>query len=239
MLVKLERHRILVAADTRGGRSSLGQEGYTDDWCKIHSLGHTVFAIAGMVGHSHVQSGRQLLDWDALLDAKTAYRTSGDNTDALANQWGKLSAAHIAAYARSNPNDASREFAGLSGSIVYGGFFLNWVFGSPILKVDYVSVEGGGILSRETTLLRVAFEQSTNSVTQELVKGETQRAKKAAHLWKLSSHAYPPTEISWRHMQFLIEETSRFDHTVSPTSDIMEILDSGKVSWLMNTACGK
>lgn len=76
-----------------------------------------------------------------------------------------------------------------------------------------------------------------NSVTTELIEDKTPRAKAAAQHWKRESSKYAPSEIPWRHLQFLVEQTSIFDHTVSPNADILEISKSGKVTWLVKNAC--
>lgn len=239
IIVRLEKDRILVATDNRAGmtsRSAFGSSSSTvDNACKIHLFGGTAVAVAGTISNSESRSHQ---GWDAFSDAQMAYQLKGENTAEFAKTWDKLSADHVAAYALSNPNFVN-DFGIKSGAtIMYGAYFLRWIFGSPVVLLEWVAPEANRIQTYEYVVPpALGAEMSTNAKTEELIKGETPRAQAVARKWKLLSRQYPQSDVSWRHLEFLIRETSKLDTDVSPSADVLEITTSDKFIWLHKSAC--
>jgi hypothetical protein len=183
LVFKLEGNRILLAADNRQGTAASGaRKQYTDNTCKIRSIGHTVLAISGKVAHYHCPTASAVvLDWDAFSDAQTAYNAVGDNPEKLADKWGIVSSDHIAAYAGRDPNEVFNELSGSPTGIMYGGILLGWIFGSPVIVLEYLAMEKGRIVAnRYDKLPPSGTDHSTNKITQELIVGNSLRAKDAA-----------------------------------------------------------
>jgi hypothetical protein len=232
--VKLEKRRILVAADNREGLAVGTSSNLSDSQCKIRSFDGTVVAFSGVVSYWDSSSK---LGWNAFSDAQEAYQSHGESAPGFARTWIKLLDGHVGAFARSDPNFIHD--LGLSpGDIVCGGYFLRWVFGSPVVLLEWVIPEANLIRVNEYGKLpEMGTEESTNKTTQELIEGQTPRAKAVALKWKSLSQRYPKSEVSWRHLEFLIRETSKLDPTVSPTSDVVEITSSNKLIWRSKIVC--
>lgn len=239
LIVRIEKNRILIAADNRQGGSIFGRNVTTDDACKIRVLGNSTFAIGGDVGHEHRENGRRIVDWDSLADALAAFRSSGGNPGRFADEWGKLVASQVARYAQAHPNTIYSELHEMHGGIIAGGMFAYWTFGTPTVRFESIWLRQGEIVSGNAPLTRLDTDQSTNAVTEELIQRKSPRAKEAAREWNLLSRKYPADQASWRQIQFLIDKTSKFDKSVSQTSDVIEMRSNGKVLWLSRSACGR
>jgi len=81
-------------------------------------------------------------------------------------------------------------------------------------------------------------EFSTNNNTQELIDGKTPAAQKASAEWVKYARKLTPAKRAWKHLQFLIEETSKIDKTVSPESNILKIPERGTSKWILTSGCG-
>jgi hypothetical protein len=179
-----------------------------------------------------------VVDWDAMQVAQAAYESSGGETLQFAKDWGNRMAAHIASYSNRYPAGCIREFlSNAPDQAVDGGYFLRWEFGSPVLQGDWIAIKNHQIMAYSVGVPHIPAKQSTNRVTTELIEGKTLRAKAAAQRWNVLKSQYPASELSWRRLQFLVEETSSLDPGVSRAADILEISGSGKVTWLVRNAC--
>jgi hypothetical protein len=185
--------------------------------------------LAGTVTHAR--------DWDALTDVASAFRVKGSYPETFAETWAKVFQEHVVAYKKSNPNF----FGDLNlspGNGVCGAIFFGWVFGTPQIVNENISADQGGVKRESTTQLPpIGKEESLNPITQELIKSSSDRAKATAQRWRTESRHYPKGELDWRHMEFLIRETSKLDPTVSPTSDVLEITASNHLIWHRRVAC--
>lgn len=178
-------------------------------------------------------------DWNAEADARTAFKLSNGNLSRFADQWGQSTTKYVQHFIQSDPKDAATGLFPDRAGILTGGLFGFWTFGTANIKSEYV-VLMGGVPQWGHEDVPLNTEVSPNLVTKELIDGKTDRAKEAEREWilRVRTRHYQSQDISWRHLQFLIEMTSKYDPGVSPTSDVIEITSAGKVGWLHKSACG-
>lgn len=241
LIIKAEKDRIILAADNRQLAGRVEQSlNFSDTACKIRTSIGAVYALSGQPGHMHSDGRHMYTDWDGYADIKTALELSNGNLAQFADEWGQIERSRIDRFIQNDPKAAAISlFPGPDG-ILTGGLFGFWIFGSANIRAEYVQLLGGKPQWGHQVLSPDEEVTIDNPVTRELIFGQTPRAREAASAWnaRIRSRHYPPQEISWRHMQFLIEMTSKYDPNVSPTSDVVEITSAGRVNWLHTSACG-
>jgi hypothetical protein len=238
VIVKLENGRVLVAADERVQLRSTEAHQVTneDKSCKIHQIGASTFSEIGNAEYYQMKNGVKVTHWNAQVDLREAFQGVGDDVPTLAHAWGVTTRNHIANRLGMDgirPGDIAQGPRGL----VAGGVFVGWRGRLPVVKVSRLFVAGNELVEREDDL-RIDLSMGSNNLhTEELTDGKTERAVAAAKRWKVESLRYPESERSWRYLGFLVRETSKIDETVSPKSDIIELLPTGQLVWLQRSAC--
>lgn len=246
IVVKFEKTRVLIAADTRADTSgphlAEAKHQIADDRCKVLSLGRTGASMIGLVDYHQAEPSDTIADWNAMSDAKLAYSAIGDDTQKIATEWAQRSVLHYQEFYREVPSRVSALASGNAQHVLDAAIFVSWKNQAPLFIVEVVTLDATRLLpisSAELTPPITDAERSLNSFTQELIDGETDRAKDVAKRWDMETKKFPPSELAWRHLEFLIEETSKIDPTVSPSSDILEIPIDGKPSWITKSACNE
>jgi hypothetical protein len=231
IIFKIDANKILIAADTRSGA--------VNGICKIRKFGHTLGAFSGNAAHYHGPTAFKMSrDWDVLADAEDAFNRVGDDPSELGDKWAEISAHHIASYAdQVGPNSAIRELTSPPDNLACEGVFFSWVSSDPRFVFEGLTMTATGVKKIKSEDLPRGIERSLNNTSQELIDGRSERAKDAIRRWTSDSSKFPKNELAWRHLQFIIQETSRYDKTVSPQSEILELLPSGKAIWLSHSAC--
>ena len=239
IIFKVDATAIYVVADNRAGLSIDGKPSQVSDRsCKIISLGQTTVAVAGEVSRFQNLSVRPELAQDAFSDVRTAFAAVGDDDlDRLAEKWSGLSAKHTSEYYNSHPDLWIRDLEPVSEKNLATGVFLGWRQHQPEVKLTDVRWQNHEFEAVNLVFSHPLEEHSLNPLTQELIDGNTSRAKDTARRWQTISRQYSPTEQVWRHMMFLVSETSKIDPTVSPSSDVRRVMKSGKMDWLHNSVC--
>jgi hypothetical protein len=240
VVVKIDGKSIFIAADNRQGLSTNGDSPqFSDNACKILLLGHSVVAAMGEVTHSHDDAEGSKLLVDALADARAAAAAASvgsDDTTALAVQWGKLSVKHVADFYNSHL-DSAMKLRGVARTGLNAAIFVGWNNHVPIVRTDFVFLDNGNFEAADTSFPMLVDDNSLNATTQELIAGTTDRAKQSMQRWRVVAQKYPASERVWRHLMFLISETAKIDNTVSQSSDVLQVSDSGKIIWLHRSIC--
>lgn len=246
IIFRRDGSNILVAADTRGSVAT----GYViagvphfrydinDRNCKIVPLPGTVFAVTGAIDY-HKGPVDALDNWDALDDAKAASKKYGYNLNMLADDWALRSVYHYRAFYKVDPQRVADIAKGHSHILELGQFFY-WKYGIPKVLVKIIEFDPdqpSPVFSEERVVMITDQELSTNNYTQELIERKTPLAQKASTEWVEHSKKLPPGKLAWKHLQFLIEATSKMDKSVSPESDILRIPERGTPSWISTSGC--
>lgn len=248
LIFRLYDSRILVAADTRaetatgnviGGVAQLNSD-TNDRMCKILLLNHIGFAVTGAIDYRKAKDALDSLEnWNALDDAKTASNAHPDNLKVIAEDWARHSVMHYQAFYDVAPQRVAK-IAESSSHVFEVGLFFGWQNDAAQLIVEIIQFDPNQsiqVSSSEKTMVITENELSTNNHTQELVEGTSPMAKGSALMWAERSKKLDSDKLAWKHLQFLIEETSTMDKSVSRESDILEIPVKGEPDWIVTSGC--
>jgi len=246
IIFRRDGSNILVAADTRGSLATgdviagVARFRYdvSDRTCKIVPLKTAVFAVTGAIDY---RKGRldTLDDWNALDDAMVASKNDGNNLNLVANDWALRSVTHYQAFLKADPQRVADIVKDHSHILELGQFFY-WQDGTPKVLVKIIEFDPGQaspVFSEERVVTITDKELSTNNNTQELIDGKTFAAKKVSAEWAKYARKLAPVKLPSKHLQFLIEATSKIDKSVSPESDILQIPEKGTPNWISTSGC--
>jgi hypothetical protein len=239
---------ILVAADTRGSLATGDviaglaqfQNDVNDRTCKIVPLTNAAFAVTGAIDY-HRGKLDDLDDWNSFDDAKVAAKKYGDNLNMVAADWALHSVSHYQAFYIADPQRVADIVKGHSHILELGQFFY-WQDGTPKVLVKIIEFDPdqpSPIFSEERVVTITDKELSTNDKTQELIDGKTAAARKVSAEWAKYASKLAPGKSARKHLQFLIEATSKMDKSVSSESDILKIPEKGTPNWISTSGCKK
>jgi hypothetical protein len=240
VVAKLGLRRIILEADTRGGLVAPGvPDSHHDDVCKIIPLGRSALAVSG--NESYKSGINDLVpDWDALSDAKSAYAMHGNVLHELAQEWARRSAAFYTWFYLIAPQRV-KELASVNPQhVLIDAFVVGWQGQVPIVYWELVCLDQNSappIQISEVVLPLRETPYTTNRVTRELLEGDSQRTTDAAAQWKKMSLGVPATELDWRWMEFVIKSTNRYDGSVAPDVNVIQIPFGGRAEWIQNLTC--
>jgi hypothetical protein len=124
--------------------------------------------------------------------------------------------------------------------VLVTAFFVGWEATVPLLiwqKVYLDETEAHGVAIREQVLPLRELPYTSNAVTQDIIEGNSPSAVSMRNQWKASSLLVPDRELDWRQMEFFVFATSKYDPTVSPIANVLEIRVGSKANWLHNPSC--
>jgi hypothetical protein len=230
IVFRRDHNRILVAADKRIQHVlPSGEQVVTDDKDKLLVLGRVVFAARGVAGYDGdgISSG-----WDNFHDAQNAFALYGSDTTQVADRWASKAIAHYSEWYAMRPDIVTKIAVDASGVLVTGVFFA-WKNGIPEAVIRYIKFDSKAadhVFSTSEVKILDETESSLNGVTQNLIEHSYELMKKR---WDAEKRTIKGKQLAWRHLRFLVEETSRIDNGVSHESDVLEIPLKGKPKWIM------
>jgi hypothetical protein len=239
LVAKVEKDRIILAADTRrslkrGGQSSVPM----DDFCKIVTLGKVGLAVTGTIDY-HKENPNDLPDWNALNDFRTSYHLHPENLVAIANDWGERAKQHYTAFYARNSRRV-RELAG-ADTVLILGFFVGWDDkGRPALiseRVNLYETSLPPIVATGVPVYENELPYATNKFTDALIEGDPELVRATAKRWAMRAGQFPKSQRDWRWVAFLIQSTNAYDKEVGKDVGVLEIRISGS-HWLHCAACG-
>lgn len=247
LVVKVEKDRIIFAADTRPTLFTEPSDHphSLPDVCKISAWSKVGFAATGRGTKFHQISGPPVGDWSADEDAKSSYMSHPDNLFEMAEDWKARTIQHyttlysvarqtVEELARSNPLN-----------VLVIGLFAGWDDkGRPALIAETISLDraqlpsliGGPIIGAAKVLSERETPYTTNDDTYKLMDGDSELGKATARKWAEIAQQFPKSQRDWRWLAFLIKSTSALDDTVGRKADVLEIRASS-TQWLHRAAC--
>jgi hypothetical protein len=244
VVASLGRQRIILEADTRADRLGPGFSGnvphFRDDSCKIIPLGPTAVAVSGYRDYKRNVKTDPVSDWDALLDAKAAYAEQGYNLHEMAKDWARRSAGHFDSFYAAAPQRVRQLASGNPDHVLVDAFVVGWQGRIPLLYWEKVYLDervSSPIQMSEQLLPYRELPYTMNSVTQELIEGNSQRMRDAAAKWKEWSLTIPTNEHDWRWVEFLIKSTGSYEESVGQKVNVIQIPAGGQAEWLQNLTC--
>jgi hypothetical protein len=245
VVANLGLKRIILAADTRGGRLELGDSPFShnfhDDVCKIIPLGHTAVAVSGNQIYKRNVVTDPVPDWNALTDAEAAHAAYGDDLHEMAKDWARRSAAQYAVFYAVAPLRV-KELASVNReNVLIDAFVVGWQGQVPTLYWEKVYLDENlpaHIYTSEQLLPYRELPYTTNGTTQALFEGDSSRVEETAAQWRLTATRISAKELDWRWVEFLIRLTGSYDEGVGHDVNVIQIPVGGHAEWLQNCTCG-
>jgi len=237
IVVKLNEQRILIAADTLGIDSAGAVH---EDQCKLVSFGKAAFAAASISSFSSTLGSRS--NWDAKSEAQSAYAGHNDDLEATADDWRSGAERYFGGLMISDRLRARSLVDSDPDHVLVAGVFVGWdIQRAAELIIDLVRFEEpylAGVQHLREVLRSRDLPYTTNTVTQELIEGDSTRAKAVREEWQIKSKEFPTSAQDWRWLEFLIVKTSERSE-VGKSVDILELNRDGHSEWLQNLTCQK
>jgi hypothetical protein len=218
-----------------------------DDMCKLTILGEKfAFAETGKEGYRRDIPDDPLPEWNGKSEARKAYRADvrADLHD-VALKWAIQIANNFQRFYAANPARVRAMAASQRGTLLEGFFVGTDKSHSLRLYVARIALDDT-LRLREGAQVPIGYAvnslaprseaYSTDAITEELLDGKTERAKKAAKAWEHNAHRFPTREREVRRLEFLIEQTGKYNSEVhGPINALQVTRDSA--TWIQNDTC--
>lgn len=239
VVVRVAENHITIAADDLATRMYTPNRGpYAA--CKIVPLGRSAFAVAGNIDYKRSSLGDSLADWDARADAREAFVHHAGDLHAVAEEWASHAAAHYSSFLAAQPVRARELAATNRQHVLVLGTFAGWDEHREAIVIFewvYLNEAVGAIETRNFILPSRSLPYTTNATTQELIEGNSFRSTRVLLNWQLAAENFPSPERGWRWLEFLIQTTSDYDHTVGREVNVLDLTPNENANWLQNHSC--
>ncbi len=240
VIVHVNDRHITIAADDLATRMFASNAGpYAA--CKIVPLGRAAFAVAGNIDYKRKDASDSMGDWDARADARTAFLHHIGDLGATAAEWASRAAAHYSVFLGAQPARVHELAAANRRHVLVLGTFAGWERNNEavvIFEWVYLDVSAGpAIKTRRFVLPSRTLPYTTNATTQDLIEGNSVRSTQVLTDWQLASETFPSPERRWRWLEFLIQTTSDYDHSVGREVNVLDLTPHENANWLQNHSC--
>jgi hypothetical protein len=240
IVAKVDATRILFAADTHGDKLDPGAQAGNENECKIVPLEHAAFAVTGNMDYIRHQFDDTVASWDSRDDAREAFIAHNGDLLATIGDWSNRAKRHYSSFYRSNPMRVAQLAKINSENILLVGIFAGFQAGQATLIMQVIYFDEGQlapILDKRIVLGPRELPYTSNAVTQDLIEGHSDRMRVADGGWrnKLLSIAAPEREM--RRLEFLIQETAKYDRAVGTHVNVLEVFPDKNPHWLQNVTC--
>jgi len=246
IIVDFTQERIVLVADSRAIRDTPAK--VFDDDCKLDVLGgEFVFAAMGDIVYLPDSPTDPVPEWHARDDAVRAYRVAPSHSlYAVAQDWMEEEIVHFKTHYLTNPTAVERIAARQNGGLVLGIFAGKNEEGNLAVYEVTIHLDNQprfiptmpsvAPILHEMWMVKPQTVSSQNALTQELIDGQTERAKESAEEWMREARKIPKAEQDVRRLEFLVRETGHFDSSVGGPTNAVSISGKG-VSWLHKRTC--
>lgn len=242
IVVQLDSNRILFAADTHGDKLDPGSKSSNETECKIVSLGNAAFAVTGNMDYVRNNLSDPVASWDSRSDASEAYSTKGKDLAAAVREWASRARNHYSTFYLTAPSRVKQLAGANAENILLRGMFAGFQGGKAILIIDDVYLDEHQLLQpvfdKQIVLSARELPYSSNAVTQELIEGHSDRKAIADMVWFEKSKSISLSDRPLRRIEFLIQETAKYDQAVGTRVNILEIVPQERPArWLQSLTC--
>ena len=240
VVVHVNEKHITIAADDLATRMYAINPGpYAA--CKIIPLGKAAFAVAGNIDYKHNDPADTVIDWDARADARVAFVRHVTDLQGTAEDWARRAARHYSSFLAAQPARVRELAAANPQHVLVLGTFAGWnprKDASVIFEWVYLDLDASPTIKiRSFVLPSRTLPYTTNATTQALIEGNSERNTQLLATWDLASVNYPSPQRDWRWLEFLIQSTSDYDHTVGREVNVLDLTPNENASWLQNFSC--
>jgi hypothetical protein len=242
VVVHVDDKHITIAADDLATRMFTSNSGpYAA--CKIVPLGQAAFAVAGNIDYKKNDPSDTLEDWDARADARTAFLHHVGDLRATAAEWATRAAVHYSLFLLAQPARVRELAAANRQHVLVLETFAGWDRrNEAVVMFEWIYLDlssTSAIKSRSFVLPARTLPYTTNATTQDLIEGNSVRSTQVLTDWQLASETFPSPERGWRWLEFLIQSTSDYDHTVGREVNVLDLTPHENANWLQNCSCRK
>lgn len=240
--VQLETGRILIAADTHAEHDQPNSRSEDDLNCKIAPLGRFAFAQSGNIDYVPTAPQDTLPAWKSQSDVEAASSDYPNDLIAIADDWAARVKSHYTSFYFAAP----QRLQGVAGknpkNVLLVGLFIGFKDGTPTIvgETIYLNVMNLEPVGAARVIVGVReLPYSTNSITEELLSGESERAKTAQDDWTKRSKEIAPKDQDFRKLEFFIQRTAEFDPTVGKKVDVLALTPDKPPLWVQDFTCPK
>lgn len=238
VIIDKQPNQVVIVADSLGTHNRPDEPDTPECVCKLIKLGgNSVFAAVGSSGYAPTQDD-PIPKWNPYSEAQ---RTFADNPDGdirmNADRWGAATNRFFSLFYNFN-RERVRGFAGPDGVLVVGVFVGKTKAGDLTVYLVFVEIhEDAAFAPIKTIAGSPKYDlQALNVVTQELLDNKTPRAKRGSVEWHKRTKSIPTSEQRLRWLEFLIQETSKYDKHVGFSTSAIAVSKTS-VKWLHKCTC--
>jgi hypothetical protein len=207
--------------------------------CKITVMSDGAFAINGILDVLNVNDNT--IAWDGTTLGKKEYLKHLGNIYDAATEWAEVSAKFWTPYFTNQVKDGEaymKRHSIVVADYDVAGFFHN----HPRVMIGSVQVDPAKVRPLQpkpvvSILDPQAEPYSSNTNTEELIAGKTDRAKAVVADWLPKLNTIKESDRNWRTLEYLIQQTAKFDPGVNGRVNVLEITANQKPHWLQNLTC--
>ncbi|HET9402304.1 MAG TPA: hypothetical protein VFO34_15275 [Candidatus Acidoferrales bacterium] len=249
IVIDYKPDRVFLLADSRAVDTDQDGSSRIRDKCKIAVLSDRfAFAETGREGYTPNSPIDPVQKWNGIEEALSAYRQhlNADIRD-IALSWGRSLAADFQSFYLVNP-ERVRSLTVANGTLLVGLFV--GADASRKIRVYRVRIAiDDSLRQREGAVIPVGYAVDalpptsrpyfTDGITQELFEGKTERARTIGKEWSQRGQRMRLIDaqaFDLVHLEFLIEETGKFDDSVHGPVNILSV-SKRSVTWIQNKTC--
>ena len=198
------------------------------------------FALNGISSNRHEDDNS--IAWDGFALGREMYAKHHGNISDAANEWTDRAVTFWTPFFSYQVEDGEALLEIMVSTLVdfdVAGFFRNP--DNPESSSDYSNRSHGRTTEVPHKVINTFLPQtepySSNPITMELIAGQTERAKTTLAKWLPQLKTTKEADRNWRTLQYLIQQTARYDTTVNRTVNVLEITANQRPRWLQNLTC--
>lgn len=236
----VDSNRILFAADTHGDKLDPASASSDESECKIVPLGNAAFALTGNMDYVRHQPDDPVASWDSRSDAREAYTAQSGDLIATAADWASRAKRHYLAFYFANPARVKQLAKANDQNILLIGMIVGFRSNKAMLIMQMVYLDehqASPILDKQVVLPVRKLPYTSNAITQDLIEGHSARTKTADAAWLTKMRSIPPSSRAFRRIEFLIQETAKYDKAVGTRVNVLEVFPHQNPRWIQDFTC--